>query len=55
MLHELSWTIAKFLSENSKVKEIRAENEARYFLTKTGGYTSVFLTFEVFVTPVYKN
>jgi len=26
MLHELSWTIANFLSENGKVKEIRAEN-----------------------------
>lgn len=36
MLHELRWTIANFLSENTKVKEIKAENQARNFLTKTG-------------------
>lgn len=36
MLHELRWTIANFLSGNTKVKEIKAENEARYFLIKTG-------------------
>jgi len=26
MLHELSWAVANFLSERSKVKEIRVEN-----------------------------
>lgn len=35
MLHELRWTIANFLSENTKVKEIKAEIQARYFLIKT--------------------
>lgn len=42
MLHELVWTIANFLSEKSKVKEIRAENEARYFLIKTGAIILYF-------------
>lgn len=55
MLHELSWTIANFLSENSKVKEIRAENQARYFLIKTWCYTSIFWTSKKSATLVYKN
>lgn len=36
MLHELRWTIANFISGNTKVKEIKAENQADIFLLNLG-------------------